>query len=675
MNGPAVKHWCMRFESKHKIFKQLAIKSNNYKNILYTLSKRHQLHQCLLLSSTNYYNIINEGYSSQEKHLLTLPTDIRKLLSENIENIDHTKTIMEYHRLQFDHVMFIKGEDIDGETLFNLPQSMVYEIIKPMKERVRFLAEHRALFHNAFLNNSDEDFSNNYLEHSPHNNSQQLMKQHDLNQVNTMSTITFSNNEQSDSLDSISSENSEVINEEIVISPKSHEEKENGEDITEITFPNIYTIPDLPKKIQQYIDKGENDWIESLKAKFKRERRPLQQTSEQVQRMKLKYGGSTGRPITSNDHEIAPRREVPLAFWNKIDLIDDDEDLNASIEFMRNELALENNNLDRVRVAWKKTLVARRTFIQSHTTKEVLQEYPGYRIALLVFDEIQYLCNVDVESNWKSVLPKLLVSIPDNSGFEPLDPRPTIRITTDSLFIYLDFDLITETKSIDQALCIIISLYVIFELQFGSHNRAVHLLYGVLLQEPAILTKPLRSLLKQWDFHIEKKDRKINTQIATITSTNNNKRTTDNFQEAEDDQGVGQIDSGYQENSTENTDTYIAIHDITQNLTINNTYGATDELSNKSARQIPSTNSSPSSIDSPLAIQIVTPEEKETSLTVPISIKNSECRLNATPSIPLKSSDLSSSNKQELSFLSRKRRANPENTIVSRLKRSKTKKY
>ncbi|CAF1113672.1 unnamed protein product, partial [Rotaria sp. Silwood1] len=82
---------------------------------------------------------------------------------------------------------------------------------------------------------------------------------------------------------------------------------------------------------------------------------------------------------------------------------------------------------------------------------------------------------------------------------------------------------------------------------------------------------------------------------------------------------------------------FVLLDDITQNLTINNTYGVTDELSNKSARQIPSTNSSPSSIDSPLAIQIVTPEEKETSLTVPISIKNSECRLNATPPIPLKS--------------------------------------
>lgn len=31
MNGPAIRHWCMRFEVKHQVFKQLAVKSNNLK--------------------------------------------------------------------------------------------------------------------------------------------------------------------------------------------------------------------------------------------------------------------------------------------------------------------------------------------------------------------------------------------------------------------------------------------------------------------------------------------------------------------------------------------------------------------------------------------------------------------------------------------------------------------
>jgi hypothetical protein len=34
-----------------------------------------------------------------------------------------------------------------------------------------------------------------------------------------------------------------------------------------------------------------------------------------------------------------------------------------------------------------------------------------------IFDEIRFVCNVDIEENFKSMLPKLLDSIPDNSGF------------------------------------------------------------------------------------------------------------------------------------------------------------------------------------------------------------------------------------------------------------------
>jgi len=138
-----------------------------------------------------------------------------------------------------------------------------------------------------------------------------------------------------------------------------------------------------------------------------------------------------------------------LNFWNKIDVHDDNEDLNASIQFMKNVLEDPNMDLDEMKVPWKKTLVQRRNFIRDHTTKEVLHEFPGYRYALLVslfciqfipnkqltfsthtavslyklnfifkiFDEIQYVCSVDIEQNFKSMLPKLLDVVPDNTGF------------------------------------------------------------------------------------------------------------------------------------------------------------------------------------------------------------------------------------------------------------------
>ncbi|CAF4196456.1 unnamed protein product, partial [Adineta steineri] len=224
MNGPAIRHWCMRFESKHQIFKRLAVKSNNFKNILYTLSKRNQLHQCLLLSFSNYYTIVNEGYSVSERDLCTLPIDIR--------------------------------EDIDGETLFNLPQSMMYEIIKPMKDRVRFLTEHRNLFDGASKNDSDQSKCEKYS-HISLDDSQQLLEKHNFNQTTTQSTIMFSSNTQGGGPVLGSTTTSDIIHEEIIISSKEDENKENDVDDEEPTLPSPYIIPDLPLRIQQIIDKGE----------------------------------------------------------------------------------------------------------------------------------------------------------------------------------------------------------------------------------------------------------------------------------------------------------------------------------------------------------------------------------------------------------------------------------
>ncbi|CAF4236097.1 unnamed protein product, partial [Rotaria magnacalcarata] len=188
-----------------------------------------------------------------------------------------------------------------------------------------------------------------------------------------------------------------------------------------------------------------SEWIESLKGNFKRERRPLQEISEQAQKMKQKHGNVTGRPLKQSVNEAAARREI--------------------------------------------------------------------------FDEILYLCNVNIAENLASMLPKLLHNISHLSGFvidlpsirlvkllskhftdswqyiltekEPLSPRPTIQVRMDKFAIYLAYEFTTETISFDQALAIIISLYAIFEVQFGAHNRVIHLLNGIFMQQPEIDYKEL----------------------------------------------------------------------------------------------------------------------------------------------------------------------------------------
>ena len=92
---------------------------------------------------------------------------------------------------------------------------------------------------------------------------------------------------------------------------------------------------------------------------------------------------------------------------------------------------------------------------------------------------------------------------------EPSSSRPYIQITADKFIVFFDYEMITETTSIGQAACVIVSLYVIFNLQFGLHNRTIQLLYAILLQEPGALTKPLSLLLHQWKLIIDKKKEKI----------------------------------------------------------------------------------------------------------------------------------------------------------------------
>lgn len=44
--GPLIWFWCMRFESKHNYFKDLAHRVKNFKNIPKTMAERHQEAHC-----------------------------------------------------------------------------------------------------------------------------------------------------------------------------------------------------------------------------------------------------------------------------------------------------------------------------------------------------------------------------------------------------------------------------------------------------------------------------------------------------------------------------------------------------------------------------------------------------------------------------------------------------
>lgn len=54
--GPCRRYWCMRYEGRHAYFKQVAIRSNNYKNVAQSLATRYQLKQCIISTKSKLYN-------------------------------------------------------------------------------------------------------------------------------------------------------------------------------------------------------------------------------------------------------------------------------------------------------------------------------------------------------------------------------------------------------------------------------------------------------------------------------------------------------------------------------------------------------------------------------------------------------------------------------------------
>ena len=104
---------------------------------------------------------------------------------------------------------------------------------------------------------------------------------------------------------------------------------------------------------------------------------------------------------------------------------------------------------------------------------------------------------------------------------EVLVPYPCVKVLEDKFELYLDYCLITKTTSCAQAFILLMALYDVFEIRFAHHHRCCRLLYAVIFEDSHYLNKPLRTLLKNWNYTIInrlKMTRHVTTQgsVGTI---------------------------------------------------------------------------------------------------------------------------------------------------------------
>jgi hypothetical protein len=83
MFGPLRNMWCMRFESKHKYFKNVAVALKNYLNISLTLAKRHQMRQCWELSAEDQLESAEKSLSCKTEAFSKLPSTLQQCI-ENV---------------------------------------------------------------------------------------------------------------------------------------------------------------------------------------------------------------------------------------------------------------------------------------------------------------------------------------------------------------------------------------------------------------------------------------------------------------------------------------------------------------------------------------------------------------------------------------------------------------
>ncbi|CAF0824523.1 unnamed protein product [Didymodactylos carnosus] len=267
----------------------------------------------------------------------------------------------------------------------------------------------------------------------------------------------------------------------------------------------IYSLPVLPEKVQLAIDAKQTQTFRG----HTNHRRLLLDAiyNDLTKKYALLYPSSFDYKIVAQAIPAAlgieSTNKSGLGYINEND--DGDVEELEMVKKMKEMLQIENPDVQQLILYWRKTFQLKRLFIRNieeHSIEAVLDEYRGFKQPFLIFQEIKMANNVDVEENVQKLATDLLPKLPNNSDFLTV-----------------------------QALGLLLSLYNIFEIKLGAHNRAVHLLYGIVFQDPGVLTKPLRMELKSWKFDIKTKPKRRPDESASTQL----QRKTRRFEEEGDD--------------------------------------------------------------------------------------------------------------------------------------------
>jgi hypothetical protein len=115
----------MRYEGRHAYFKQIATRSNNFKNLAKTLAIRNQLKQCLSVSTSRLLDNEDHACGVKKSKAFHFDNRAKTLLIAHFGTIDLAEHLYECDGLWYDHIeyrqscVYVVGfENIEERPLF-----------------------------------------------------------------------------------------------------------------------------------------------------------------------------------------------------------------------------------------------------------------------------------------------------------------------------------------------------------------------------------------------------------------------------------------------------------------------------------------------------------------------------------------------------------------------------
>lgn len=137
--GPLRHLWTLRFESKHRFFKNILRHSPNFKNPLMFLATRHQLSEALNFCDTNLYSEIIVADTASIYVDNNYPNTVTTILSRicGSNSIGHVTNSLVYHNIEYKQNTII-CTDKDDFGLYHLCKVKYFFIKKCFKSFVIF---------------------------------------------------------------------------------------------------------------------------------------------------------------------------------------------------------------------------------------------------------------------------------------------------------------------------------------------------------------------------------------------------------------------------------------------------------------------------------------------------------------------------------------------------------